>query len=105
MIPRLPRAVGGASTARPLLLIGVTMAGRGERVLRPACRATAKRFVQEGMDPVLITGRRKDALDAAVAEIGRNVTGVAWNTSLAGQLQTKASRRPSAPSMTRSQSL
>jgi len=38
--------------------------------------ATAKRFIQEGMDHVFITGRRKDALDAAVAEIGRNVTGV-----------------------------
>ena len=38
--------------------------------------ATAKRFVQEGMDHVFITGRRKDALDAAVAEIGKNVTGV-----------------------------
>jgi NAD(P)-dependent dehydrogenase (short-subunit alcohol dehydrogenase family) len=36
--------------------------------------ATAKRFVQEGMNHVFITGRRKDALDAAVAEIGTNVT-------------------------------
>jgi len=38
--------------------------------------ATAKRFVQEGMDHVFITGRRKDALDAAVADIGKNVTAV-----------------------------
>jgi NAD(P)-dependent dehydrogenase (short-subunit alcohol dehydrogenase family) len=38
--------------------------------------ATAKRFVQEGMDHVFITGRRKDALDAAVAEIGKSVTAV-----------------------------
>lgn len=38
--------------------------------------ATAKRFVQEGMDHVFITGRRKDALDAAAAEIGKNVTAV-----------------------------
>jgi NAD(P)-dependent dehydrogenase (short-subunit alcohol dehydrogenase family) len=38
--------------------------------------ATAKRFVQEGMDQVFITGRRKDALDRAVEEIGRNVTAV-----------------------------
>jgi NAD(P)-dependent dehydrogenase (short-subunit alcohol dehydrogenase family) len=38
--------------------------------------ATARRFVEEGMDQVFITGRRKDALDAAVAEIGRNVTAV-----------------------------
>ena len=38
--------------------------------------ATVKRFVQEGMDHVFITGRRKDALDAAVAEIGNNVTAI-----------------------------
>lgn len=38
--------------------------------------ATAKRFVQEGMDHVFITGRRKDALDAAVTDIGKNVTAV-----------------------------
>ncbi len=37
--------------------------------------ATAKRFVEEGAY-VFITGRRQDALDAAVKEIGRNVTGV-----------------------------
>jgi NAD(P)-dependent dehydrogenase (short-subunit alcohol dehydrogenase family) len=38
--------------------------------------ATAKRFVHEGMDHVFITGRRKDTLDAAVAEIGKNATAV-----------------------------
>jgi NAD(P)-dependent dehydrogenase (short-subunit alcohol dehydrogenase family) len=38
--------------------------------------ATAKRFVQEGMDYVFITGRRKDTLDAAIAEVGKNVTAV-----------------------------
>ena len=38
--------------------------------------ATAKRFADQGMDHVFITGRRKDALDRAVAEIGRNVTAV-----------------------------
>jgi NAD(P)-dependent dehydrogenase (short-subunit alcohol dehydrogenase family) len=37
--------------------------------------ATAKRFVEEGAH-VFITGRRQDALDAAVKLIGRNVTGV-----------------------------
>jgi NAD(P)-dependent dehydrogenase (short-subunit alcohol dehydrogenase family) len=38
--------------------------------------ATAKRFVQEGVDHVFITGRRKDVLDAAVAEIGQKATGI-----------------------------
>ena len=38
--------------------------------------ATAKRFVLEGADHVFITGRRMDALDSAVAEIGTKVTGV-----------------------------
>lgn len=38
--------------------------------------ATAKRFVQEGMDHVFITGRHKDTLDTAAAEIGKNVTGI-----------------------------
>ena len=38
--------------------------------------AAAKRFVQEGMDHVFITGRRKDVLDAAVDEIGQKVTGI-----------------------------
>jgi NADP-dependent 3-hydroxy acid dehydrogenase YdfG len=37
--------------------------------------AGAKLFVDEGAH-VFITGRRKDELDQAVAEIGRNVTGV-----------------------------
>lgn len=38
--------------------------------------ATAKRFVQEGMDHVFITGRRKKPLDSAVAEMGKQVTAV-----------------------------
>ena len=37
--------------------------------------ATAKRFVGEGAY-VFITGRRKDELDAAIKEIGKNVTAV-----------------------------
>jgi NADP-dependent 3-hydroxy acid dehydrogenase YdfG len=37
--------------------------------------ASAKLFVEEGAY-VFITGRRKAQLDAAVQEIGRNVTGV-----------------------------
>jgi len=40
------------------------------------CLATAKRFVRVGMDRVFITGRRKDALDVAVAEIGDKATGI-----------------------------
>lgn len=42
--------------------------------------ATAKRFVDEGAY-VFITGRRKDELDAAVSEIGRDVTGVQSDVS------------------------
>jgi NAD(P)-dependent dehydrogenase (short-subunit alcohol dehydrogenase family) len=38
--------------------------------------ATAKRFVLEGADHVFITGRRKDTLEAAVAEIGAKATGI-----------------------------
>jgi NAD(P)-dependent dehydrogenase (short-subunit alcohol dehydrogenase family) len=48
--------------------------------------ATAKRFVEEGMDHVFITGRRKDVLDKAVAEIGRNVTGVQGDVANLGDL-------------------
>src|SRR5258708_32244207 len=44
--------------------------------------ATAKRFVQEGMDHVFIAGRRKDALDAAVGEIGKNVTAVQGDVAI-----------------------
>jgi len=40
----------------------------------------AKLFVKEGAY-VFITGRRQDALDRAVAEIGRNVTGVQGDAS------------------------
>ena len=36
--------------------------------------ATAKRFILEGMDHVFITGRRKEVLETAAAEIGEKVT-------------------------------
>src|SRR5438552_18918419 len=36
--------------------------------------ATANRFIEEGTDHVFNTGRRKDVLDAAVAEIGEKAT-------------------------------
>ena len=42
--------------------------------------ATAKRFVMEGAY-VYITGRRKPELDAAVQQIGKNVTGVQGDVS------------------------
>jgi NAD(P)-dependent dehydrogenase (short-subunit alcohol dehydrogenase family) len=42
--------------------------------------ATAKRFIAEGAH-VFITGRRQAELDAAVKEIGRNVTGVQGDAS------------------------
>jgi NAD(P)-dependent dehydrogenase (short-subunit alcohol dehydrogenase family) len=42
--------------------------------------ATAKRFVKEGAY-VFITGRRQSELDAAVSEIGHNVTGVQGDVS------------------------
>ena len=42
--------------------------------------ATAKRFVDEGAY-VFITGRRQNELDAAVKQIGRNVTGVRGDVS------------------------
>jgi NAD(P)-dependent dehydrogenase (short-subunit alcohol dehydrogenase family) len=45
--------------------------------------AAAQRFIREGAAHVFITGRRQDALDAAVQEIGGNaVTGVQGDVSL-----------------------
>jgi NADP-dependent 3-hydroxy acid dehydrogenase YdfG len=54
--------------------------------------ATAKRFVQEGMDHVFITGRRKDALDRAVAQIGHNVTAVQGDVANLSDLDRSFSR-------------
>ncbi|MGC4032026.1 MAG: SDR family oxidoreductase [Tepidisphaeraceae bacterium] len=48
--------------------------------------ATAKRFVAEGAEHVYITGRRQAELDAAVKEIGKNVTGVQGDVSNAADL-------------------
>jgi NAD(P)-dependent dehydrogenase (short-subunit alcohol dehydrogenase family) len=48
--------------------------------------ATAKRFLHEGMEHVFITGRRKDALEAAVEAIGKNVTAVQGDVSKLGDL-------------------
>jgi len=48
--------------------------------------ATAKRFVQEGMDHVFITARRKDALTVALAEIGDRATGIVGDVANLGDL-------------------
>jgi NAD(P)-dependent dehydrogenase (short-subunit alcohol dehydrogenase family) len=48
--------------------------------------AIAKRFVAEGAY-VFVTGRRPSALDAAVAEIGQNVTGVRGDASVPADLE------------------
>lgn len=47
--------------------------------------ATARAFRDEGAE-VFITGRRKDALDAAVAEFGPGVTGVICDASVPSEL-------------------
>ena len=47
--------------------------------------ATSQRFVQEGAY-VFIRGRRQNELDAAVREIGENVTGVQGDVSNLGDL-------------------
>ena len=44
-------------------------------------RATARRFLLDGMDRVFITGRRKDVLDAAVAQIGERATGISGDVA------------------------
>ena len=48
--------------------------------------AVAKRFVAEGAY-VFVTGRGQPALDAAAAEIGRNVTGVRGDASVVADLE------------------
>ena len=53
--------------------------------------ATAKQFVNEGAY-VFITEQRKPELDAAVKEIGRNVTGVQGDVSNLGDLNRLFSR-------------
>src|ERR1044072_8543814 len=42
--------------------------------------ATAKHFIAEGAY-VFVTGRRQQALDTAVSEIGKNVTGIQGDVS------------------------
>jgi NAD(P)-dependent dehydrogenase (short-subunit alcohol dehydrogenase family) len=48
--------------------------------------ATARRFLEEGMDHVFVTGRRKDVLDAAVAQIGDKGTGISGDVANLGDL-------------------
>ena len=63
--------------------------------------ATAKRFVAEGAQ-VFVTGRRQDAVDAAVKEIGGTITGVQgdvanWPT-LTGSMTSFAKKRAASTS-------
>jgi NAD(P)-dependent dehydrogenase (short-subunit alcohol dehydrogenase family) len=53
--------------------------------------AAARRFVQEGLQ-VFITGRRRAELDAAVAKLGKNATGIQGDVSNLADLT--ASTRP-----------
>jgi NADP-dependent 3-hydroxy acid dehydrogenase YdfG len=46
-----------------------------------ACSTAVHLAQQEGVDHVFITGRRKDVLDTAVAEIGDKATGVAGDVA------------------------
>jgi NAD(P)-dependent dehydrogenase (short-subunit alcohol dehydrogenase family) len=56
--------------------------------------ATAKRFVSEGAY-VFITGRRQTQLDAAIKDIGRNVSGVQGDVAnLAGLDRLYAAEKP-----------
>lgn len=64
----VPNHVGAKRLAGKIAVITGGSTGMG--------LATAKRFVLEGADHVFITGRRKDALESAVAEIGEKVTGI-----------------------------
>ncbi len=64
--------------------------------------AIAERFVAEGAD-VVITGRRKDVLDEAVAALGPRATGVPGRRGLAGRPR-HADGRPCAASADRSTS-
>ncbi len=58
-------------------------------------RAAAKRFIEEGAF-VFIFGRRQDALDAAVADLGPNARAVKGSVSM--RPTSIASTRPSRPS-------
>jgi NAD(P)-dependent dehydrogenase (short-subunit alcohol dehydrogenase family) len=69
--PKADGLIQRASSKRQAGKVGVITGGSTGMGL-----ATAKRFVLEGMEHVFITGRRKDVLDTAVAEIGEKATGV-----------------------------
>jgi len=71
------RAEAGQLAGKVAVITGAT-AGIG--------LAIAKRFVAEGAY-VFITGRGEPALDAAVGEIGRNVTGVRGDASVIDDLE------------------
>jgi NAD(P)-dependent dehydrogenase (short-subunit alcohol dehydrogenase family) len=72
------RAAGAGQLAGKVAVITGATAGIG--------LAAAKRFVAEGAY-VFITGRGQPALDAAVSEIGSNVTGVRGDASVVADLE------------------
>jgi NAD(P)-dependent dehydrogenase (short-subunit alcohol dehydrogenase family) len=70
-VPEADKSINSMISKRLTGKVGVITGGSTGMGL-----ATARRFVQEGMDHVFITGRRKDALEAAVTEIGEKASGV-----------------------------
>jgi NAD(P)-dependent dehydrogenase (short-subunit alcohol dehydrogenase family) len=69
--PEADGTIQGGSIKKLASKVGVITGGSTGMGL-----ATARRFLEEGMDRVFITGRRKDVLDMAVAQIGEKATGI-----------------------------
>jgi NAD(P)-dependent dehydrogenase (short-subunit alcohol dehydrogenase family) len=80
---QFPTALSNSTTTRLIIIIMKKLEGKVALVTGGSSGiglATAKRFVAEGAY-VFITGRRQTELDAAVKEIGENVTGVQGDVS------------------------